>query len=137
MSTYAGSSEEELRLVSSEHLNSCHNPGSPGYCDPDKADWSIEVIDASLFHHLWDSPKSAMEWIASEIEMCKEEGLERDWEKLLTEDIRDEIVSFIRDDQAYIWDGHHRAAALIATGRPIHSITGRLMESESAPHRAR
>lgn len=117
--------EDTLRRWAAGYHGACHSLGEPGYCHPDKASWSAGTLSAEDFAHLWDSPAAAMLWISDEIMMAEEEGLQRDWHLLLTEPVREEVYCLLRDGQAYIWDGYHRVAALIATERPIAAIVGR------------
>ena len=117
--------EATLRSWAAGYHGACHAPGDPGYCHPDKASWSTGTLLAEDFAHIWDSPAAAMLWISDEIMMAEEDGLQRDWHLLLTEPVREEVYCLLRKGQAYIWDGYHRVAALIATGRPIVAIVGR------------
>jgi hypothetical protein len=132
--------EAGLRSWAAGHHGACDSPGEPGYCLPEQANWSVETLSADLFAHVWECPEAAMAWISDEIKMAEEEGIQRDWHLLLVEPIREEIYCLLRDGQAHTWDGYHRAAALIATGRPIVAIVGRPMESQqhiSRPTRMR
>lgn len=124
--------EEELRRWAAGHHGACHSYGDPGYCDPEQANWAEEMLSADMLAHVWKTADDAFAWISAEIEMDKEEGLGRGWERLLVEPVREEIFCLVRDGNAYIWDGYHRAAALIATGRPIAAIVGRPIETEGS-----
>lgn len=117
--------EATLRRWAAGYHGVCHAPGDPGYCHPAKASWSTGTLSAEDFTHIWESPAAAMAWISDEIKVAAEDGLQRDWHLLLIEPIREEVYCLLRDGQAYIWDGYHRIAALIATGRPIAAIVGR------------
>ena len=132
-SKVASASEETLRSWASEHFDVCHGEGDPGYCLPEEASWTIECVDHATFAHLWANSEAANEWIQAEIKMDEDEGLNRGWAQLWNEPIEEEIVCLVRDGVAYIWDGHHRAAAAIATGRPVRAIVGhpRSVEDQS------
>ena len=93
-----------------------------------------------MFLHIlgiWESAAHARRWLLNEISMDEEEGLGRNWRSLLVEPVREEIFCLIRDGEVFIWDGHHRAAALICTGRPIVAIVGSPMaEQQHTPRPA-
>lgn len=104
-----------------EHDN--YAPGEAGYCSPDEANWSrADQFPVSMLMHLMDDWD---QWFRNELQMDEEEGLGREWASLITEEIRDEIVVLVRDGKGYIWDGWHRAAAVIMSGRQfIPAIVG-------------
>lgn len=118
-------SEVDLRKQAACHASDCHAPGEPGHCHPKHASWTMETLDGAPFSHIWESQAHAFKWISEEIQMDIDDEMHRDWQKLLIEPIREEIICLIRGGRAYIWDGHHRAAALITTDRPIVAIVGR------------
>ena len=123
---------EHLRLLpdvllseAAGYVNDNHSPGDPGHHEPSDATWTQEVLRPDQLTNVFASREEAMAWMSNEIEMDEAEELHRDWRALLTEPIREEVVLLIRDDKAYIWDGWHRAAASIATDRPLAAIVGR------------
>lgn len=117
--------EDTLRDWASAHHGACHVPGDAGYCEPDAASWGVEVLTPAHFSHVFESQEAARQWIDNEIQMAREDGLERGWNVLLVEDIREEIYCLMVDEQAHIWDGWHRAAACVATNRSIVAVVGR------------
>ena len=129
----AAASEDTLRAWAADFADVCHGEGDPGYCLPEDASWIVGCVDHAMFSHIWANMDSARDWIQAEIKMDEDEGLNRRWGQLLNEPIEEEIVCLVRDGVAYIWDGHHRAAAAIATGRPVRAIVGhpRSVEDQS------
>jgi hypothetical protein len=118
-------SSKELREFAAGYLNDNQYPGLPGYCNPNKADWSLEILEPSALTNVFASPEKARAWLNEEIEMDRDDEMHRDWYLLLTEDIREEAVLLIRDGVAHVWDGWHRTAAAIARGIPLKTIVGR------------
>lgn len=116
---------ESLRAYASLFQHDNHSASDPGYCDPGLADWSVELLAPEAFTSVFASSDAALDWLASEIRMAADDGLQRDWDVLLTEDIKEEVVVLLRDTVPFIWDGFHRVAASVATGRPIRAIVGR------------
>lgn len=57
--------------------------------------------------------------------MDEDDGLNRDWRRLMVEPIREVVVLLMRNELAYVWDGWHRVVAAIATGRAVKAIVGR------------
>jgi hypothetical protein len=137
ISGYTGEAEEQpaevLREWARDHMNDCHCQGEPGFCDPSQASWSVEVVPAELFRGDFANAQAARAWLDEEIQMAEQDELPRDWKSLLTEPIRDEVFCLVCGNEAYIWDGYHRIAALIATGRPIRAIVGRPYVTEFDP----
>lgn len=132
-------SPDVLLREAAAYVNDNHSPGDPGHHEPSEATWTQEVLRPDQLTNVFASRKEAAAWMANEIEMDEAEELHRDWRALLTEPIREEVVLLIRDDgKAYIWDGWHRAAASIATDRPLAAIVGRpKMDIEPEPARAK
>jgi hypothetical protein len=116
---------EQLRNFASAYLNDNQYPGSAGYCDPRKADWSLEVLQPAELTNIFETPEEARAWLDEEIRMEEEDGLHCGWRALLTEDIREETILLVRDGAAHVWDGWHRTAASVARGIPLKSIVGR------------
>jgi hypothetical protein len=116
---------DELREIARAHLHDNHCYGDPGYCDPAKADWAFEVLEPAQLTNIFDSASRAREWLDDEIELDHADQLGRQWERLLYEEITEEVVIFVRDGLAYIWDGWHRCAAAIAKNVPLKAIVGR------------
>ncbi len=117
----------ELKTIAAGFQYDNHTYGDQGFCDPDHADWTLEFLNHT---HKFDTiefnnSELAKKWILGEIEMDITENLGRGWKNLLTEEIHTEVVVLIREDKIYIWDGYHRIAAAIATGRPVLAIVGR------------
>lgn len=127
---------EQLRLakIAQSHAGETHCEGDPGFCDPLQAQWEETTLPPTGFDAFADQ-QVASKWIEEEIQMDESEQLGRGWARLMREDIREQIVAIERDGVIYIWDGHHRAAACIATGRPVPAILGRPFDSQSARHR--
>lgn len=117
--------EAELRRHAESVLGDNQSPGGPGWCRPSMARWTVELLSPEQLVNVFASPEEARQWLNSEIEMDRQDELHRDWHRLLVEDIREEVVLLIREGKAYIWDGWHRAAAAIATGRSLPAIVGR------------
>lgn len=118
-------SQKELRAIARAVQFDNHGPGDPGYCPAQAAHWTVEAVLPEQLENAFSTPDAARAWLASEIEMDRDEQLHRDWAQLLVEHIRDEPVVLLRDGQAYIWDGWHRTAALLATARPVFALVGR------------
>lgn len=116
--------EETLRSWARCHVEDNYTRGDLGYCHPNAAAWSREenFPVAALVHLMEDWTT----WFQDELDMDRDDEMGRDWAALLTEDIRDEIFVLVRDGKGYIWDGWHRAAATIVSGREfIPAIVGR------------
>ena len=136
--TFERLSPDVLLREAAMYVNDNHSPGDPGHHEPAQAEWTQEVLRPDQLTNVFASREEAAAWMSNEIEMDESEELHRDWRTLLTEPIREEVVLLIRDDKAYIWDGWHRAAASIATGRPLAAIVGRpKMDIEPKPARAK
>lgn len=116
--------EETLRSWARCHVEDNYTRGDPGYCDPNTATWSREAkFPVAALVHLM---KDWTTWFQEELDMNLEDEMGRDWPALLIEDIRDEIFVLVRDGKGYIWDGWHRAAATIVSGREfVPAIVGR------------
>jgi len=97
----------------------------------------MEALDPAMFVTAFSSPGAALEWLQAEIQMAAEDGMTRDWDRMLSEPIRDPVVCLVRDGQAHIWDGFYRVAASVATGRSIAAIVGRPRERERVSQRER
>lgn len=120
-------SQKELRAIAHTVQFDNHSPGDPGYCPAQAAHWSVEVLSPAQLENAFSTPEAARDWLASEIEMDRDEQLHREWSQLLVEPIRDEPVVLLREGKAYVWDGWHRTAALLATARPVCALVGRPM----------
>ena len=116
---------EELRSIASTYLHDNQCPGDPGYCEPAQADWTLEWLTPQQMNSGFASAAEALDWLQVEIQMSDDEGLNRDWRRLLTEQIQVEIVVLIRDQQLYVWDGFHRLAAAMSRNCSIKAIAGR------------
>jgi hypothetical protein len=105
------------------HQHDIYMPGDAGYCDAEKANWSqMDRFPLSMLTHLiddWD------QWFKGEIAMDETEQLGRGYAAMLGSEIEDEIVVLVRGGKGYIWDGWHRAAASIVSGKThIKAIVG-------------
>lgn len=100
-------------------------PGTPGYCDPEQATWAVEVLAPAQLTNVFANAIDAREWLHKEIAMDLEDSMNRGWDRLLKEDIHEEVIVLIRNNLVYIWDGWHRAAAAIAKGVSLVAIVGR------------
>ncbi len=118
-------SPEGLREQAAYCRNDNQGPGQPGDCVPSEANWTLEELKPEQLTHVFASQAEAQAWIASEIEMDESDEMHREWRRLLTEDIREEVVVFIRKGDAHVWDGWHRIAASIARGISVKAIVGR------------
>lgn len=107
-----------------QHANYCE--GDAGFCRAENADWHYDpVFDLSLLMHLFANEGGAKAWLDDEIKMDEEEELCRGYRAMLAEDIEEEVVILVRDGKGYIWDGWHRVAAALASGRAtLKAITG-------------
>ncbi|MBK6616400.1 hypothetical protein [Ottowia sp.] len=117
-----------LRVWASEHEGACYGPGEDGYCKASEAEWSLAWLGMADLSNCFDSPEDAGSWLDEEIKSEESEGLNRGWRRLLSEEIREEVCVLIRDGRAHIWDGWHRVAASLATGRLVKAIVGRPFE---------
>lgn len=124
MSTPNTYTPAELEQWAAGYQHDNHSPGEPGYCLACEAQWTIEALSPSRFHHIFATPEAALAWLTAEISMDETDGLNRGWSKLLIEPIRDEVFVLVCDDTAHIWDGYHRVAAAVATGQSIQAIVG-------------
>lgn len=112
-----------LREFARGYQHDNHSPGDPGYCSAEDADWRLARVDAERCVG-FSSAAEAHDWLQSEIRMAREDGLEREWEALLTEEIREPVVLLDRRGLLYIWDGWHRVASARARGISIEAIVG-------------
>ena len=107
--------------------------------DPDQPEWTkmpakdydwTEVSDypvSRLFHLMSGGDWAG--WLKNEIAMYREEGSwdnrESEWEAMIHEPIREPIVLTELSGLGYLWDGWHRTAATIVSGRKsIPAIVG-------------
>lgn len=125
MQVKTGYTSQQLREFAGEHLHDNHEPGSPGYCCPSKANWTMELLTPDQLTNVFADAAEARRWFDEEIIMDREDDMNRQWDRLLVEDIVEEVVILIREGKAYIWDGWHRTAAAIIKGVPIKAIVGR------------
>lgn len=100
-------------------------PGSPGYCEPSEALWSIEMLRPGQLRNIFRNSSKASAWLQAEVRMDIEDEMHRGWADLLDEPIQEEVTIFIREGRAYIWDGWHRTAASMATHRLLKALVGR------------
>lgn len=100
-------------------------PGSPGYCAPSKALWTIEMLRPGQLRNIFRNSSKAAAWLQAEIRMDIADEMHRGWAAMLAEPICEDVTIFIRDGRAYIWDGWHRTAASLATHRPLRALVGR------------
>lgn len=112
-----------LRDIAEAHQHDNQSEGDPGYCEAGAAEWALRTVDAGLCVG-FESPGEALEWLSEEIRMSNEEGLNRGWEALLVEEIREPVVLLERDGVLYVWDGWHRTAAARARGIRLPAIVG-------------
>jgi hypothetical protein len=117
-------SPEILRRWAAEHEHANYCGGEAGYCRPSEANWEkTDAFPVSMLTHLIDDWH---QWFQGELAMNEEDAMGREWSSLLNEDIQEEIVVLVRDGKGYIWDGWHRTAAVIVSGREfIPAIVGR------------
>lgn len=116
---------EGLRELAAGYCYDNHAPGDLGFCYPHDAVWTRETLNAQQLANVFDSAANALAWITQEIESSEAEGYSRGWRELLTQTIREEVIVLIREGQAFVWDGFHRVAASLATGRDVLAIVGR------------
>jgi hypothetical protein len=112
-----------LETTAAMHQHDQNTEGEPGYCEASEADWRLQPdFPLCLLTHLnndWIS------WFKDEVAWDESLGGVRQWKRLLTEDIQEEVIVFVRDDRAYLWDGCHRVAAAISSGKEsIRAIVG-------------
>ena len=119
------STPEGLRAQAAGYAYDNHGPGDPGWCKPQYADWTQESLSADQLTNIFASVEEARAWIQGEVAMDRDDEMHRNWHLLLEEDIREEVVVFIFEDKAYVWDGWHRIAASIVKGVPVKAIVGR------------
>ena len=76
------------------------------------------------------TPEDWANWYYEEVEMMKQDmGIDL-WGDLFYENITDPIVISIKDGEWDLWDGWHRTAASIASGRKtIPAVLGKLKEN--------
>lgn len=118
-------SQAELVAIAGAYLHENVSPGDPGYCRPEAADWTVEQLSTEQLAHVFSSAQEAQAWLDGEIAMGKEDRLRRGWDRLLVEDIREEVVATIIDGTVHLWDGYHRVAASVARGLSVAAIVGR------------
>jgi hypothetical protein len=116
---------QQLREFADFYKYDNQEAGTPGYCEPKAADWTMELLPPAALTNIFANAEDARAWMDEEIKMDEEDKMNRGWSKLLVEDIREEVTLFIRDGKAYVWDGWHRTAAAIIKGVPVLAIVGR------------
>jgi hypothetical protein len=116
-------SDCNLRDIAAGHQHDNQAEGDAGYCEAEAATWSLKTVDAARCVG-FESPAAALEWLSEEIRMSNEDGLERGWEALLVEEIREPVVLLERGEMLYVWDGWHRMAAARARGISLQAIVG-------------
>lgn len=108
------SQEELINFVKSEDDNSDNAL---------KADDAYWVYDPAfpverLMAAMDGGPEAWAEWYKDELEMDKEEELNRYWDELSVEEIREPIiVAFPSNGSVQIWNGWHRTAGSIVSGK--------------------
>lgn len=118
---YLSATPEELLREAAGYQHDNHSPGDPGYAEAAELEW---VYDPAYPVSRLDAPDA--EWFANEVKMAAEDGLNRDWDTMVAEPIREPIVTHENGGTGYIWDGYHRAGGSVAAGREtIPAIVGR------------
>jgi hypothetical protein len=119
-------SEAALREEAQGYAHDNYAPGEDGYCNPKQANWQyVDKFELEQLAHLMGDASEWKAWLDAELAMDRDDELHRDWDRLLVEPIEEEVVILVRDDKGYIWDGWHRVAASIVSGRTtIKAIVG-------------
>lgn len=115
--------EDAMRAEAAAHQHDNYCAGDLGYCDASSAVWSLNnAFPMASLKHLKDD---WVKWFGEEISMDESEGLGRNYAGMLTGEIIEEVIVFVRDGKGYIWDGWHRVAAAIVGGKEtIKAIVG-------------
>jgi hypothetical protein len=83
--------------------------------------WNLEsTIDGM-------APSERISWMESEIAIWSDDGDPERFSDLLTEQIETPVIAVTVNGKDYLWDGNHRVAASLMTGRATApAIVGRL-----------
>lgn len=99
--------------------------------DPNAYLWASTLLDPATPGLLFTQAEAAA-WMEAEIQMDqRDHGGSRGWAKLMTEEIREPIITFMQGSEIIVADGTHRIAAQIARGIPIKAIMGYPTETDS------
>jgi hypothetical protein len=122
-------SEAQLREDARSWRGNVYAEGTPGDCDPDEANWRyVENFPLSFLQHHGDDWQG---WLEGEIRDFELAGDDRGYRAMLGEPIVEAIVVLMVDGKGYIWDGWHRTAASIVSGRThIKAIVGTPYQQE-------
>lgn len=92
--------------------------------DPNAYLWASILIDPATPGLLFTQAE-AVAWMEAEIQRDQaDHGGNRGWAKMMTEEIREPIITFMQGSEIIVSDGTHRIAAQIARGLPIKAIMG-------------
>ena len=124
--------QERYREMAREFANAGPDPRQiEEDMDPNAYLWASTLIDPAAPGLLFTQAEAAA-WIEAEIQMDREDhGGSRGWVKLMTEEIREPIITFMQGSEVIVTDGTHRIAAQIARGIPIKAIMGYPTEMDS------
>jgi hypothetical protein len=119
-------SEAALREEAQGYVHDNYTPGEDGFCNPKRASWQYAAeFELDKLAHLMNDASEWKAWFDAELAMDRDDELHRDWGRLLVEPIEEEVVVLVRNGKGYIWDGWHRVAASIVSGRKtIKAIVG-------------
>jgi len=103
--------------------NAIYIPGEAGYHDAAMAQWHRhEDFSVASLRHLMEDWNA---WFLDEIQQSEQAETSR-YAGMLVEPIEEPVVVLMRDGKGYIWDGWHRVAAIIMSGREtIPAIVGK------------
>lgn len=117
---YASATPEELRQDAEGHETDFDHGKAEDF------DWRFDAAYplSKLVSQMPGGVEGWHEWWRDEVGMDADEELGREWSALAEEDIRDPII-ISEDGKLEIWDGWHRTAACIVSGRTtIPAIVG-------------
>lgn len=105
-----------------------------GSLDPNAYLWASTLLDPATPGLLFTQAEAAT-WIEAENQIDLDHGgrhgWAKRWAKLMTEEIREPVITFTQGSEIIVADGMHRIAAQIARGIPIKAIMGYPTEADS------
>lgn len=115
MKTY---SQEELRLEAQLVVGENIDVDEPGYIDPELALWRFDKnFNVQRLLPLMDTVDEFQSWWNDEVEILGDVKGECYFNDLLSNEIREPIIISIIDSRIFVWDGWHRIAASVITGK--------------------